>query len=172
MTIILGIDPGSRATGYGIISSVGATTKCIAYGVLRIAKTTFAAQLNDIFHGIFSLVQKHRPDEVAIEQVFVQRNVNSALKLGQARGAAIVAVAQYQLPLFDYSTRQVKQAVVGYGAAEKSQIQHMIKALLKLHAAPPQDAADALAIALCHANMRKYAALTKNKSIALKNYRS
>lgn len=155
MTIILGIDPGSRVTGYGVINSVGAKQQCLAYGTLRIAKSNFAAQLHEIFCGMLGVIAEHLPDEVAIEQVFVQHNVSSALKLGQARGAAIVAVAQHKLPLFEYATRQVKQAVVGYGAAQKQQVQHMMKMLLRLKSEPPQDAADALAIAVCHANMRR-----------------
>lgn len=159
MTIILGIDPGSRATGYGIIESDGSHHKCLGYGVIRVAKTTFATQLHEIFCDLTKLLEQQLPHEVAIEQVFVQHNVSSALKLGQARGAAITAVAQYNIPVFEYSTRQVKQAIVGYGAAIKSQMQHMIKLLLKLKKTPPQDAADALAIALCHAHIRKNLAL-------------
>lgn len=164
MTIILGIDPGSRATGYGIIEVNGSQHKCLDYGVIRIAKSTFAAQLYEIFSDLTKLLAQQMPHEVAIEQVFVQHNVSSALKLGQARGAAITAVAQYQLPVFEYSTRQVKQATVGYGGAIKQQMQHMIKMLLKLKSVPPQDAADALAIALCHAQMRKNLALREKCS--------
>lgn len=147
-------------TGYGVIDVIGAKQRCVACGTLRIAKSTFAEQLHKIFGGVLKIIEEYRPMEVAIEQVFVQRNANSALKLGQARGAAIVAVAQHNLPLFEYASRQIKQAAVGYGAAEKGQVQHMMKALLHLEVAPSQDAADALAIALCHAHMRKYKALT------------
>lgn len=159
MTIILGIDPGSRATGYGIINTNGSRHQCICYGVIRVAKTSLAMQLHEIFCDLTQLLEQQMPHEIAIEQVFVQHNVNSALKLGQARGAALTAVAQYQLPVFEYSTRQVKQAIVGYGAAIKQQMQHMTKLMLNLSKTPPQDAADALAIALCHAHMRKNLAL-------------
>jgi len=155
MTIILGIDPGSRATGYGIINSDGSHHQCISYGVIRVAKSTFAEQLHEIFCDLTDLLKQQPAQEVAIEQVFVMHNVSSALKLGQARGAAITAVAQFHIPVFEYSTRQVKQSIVGYGAAIKQQMQHMTKLMLNLKKVPPQDAADALAIALCHAHMRK-----------------
>lgn len=160
MTTILGIDPGSRITGYGVIKTDGFSHKYIACGSLYVAKKktedNLHTNLHDIFLGISDIIKTHLPDEVAIEQVFIHANPNSALKLGQARGAAIVAVASRELKIIEYSTRQVKQAIVGYGAATKNQIQHMIKLLLKLPHEPEEDAADALAIALCHANMKNF----------------
>ena len=155
MPIILGIDPGSRITGFGVIDVVGNKQRYIASGSMHIAKSTFGEQLKQIFVGISELVVLHHPEEAAIEQVFVHANINSALKLGQARGVAIVAVAQSGISIAEYSARQVKQAVVGYGNAEKSQVQHMVKLLLKLQNTPQADEADALAIAICHANSRR-----------------
>lgn len=155
MPIILGIDPGSHITGFGIIETTGNKQRYIASGSIHIAKSTFSAQLKQIFTDISELMSLYHPEEAAIEQVFVHANVNSALKLGQARGAAIVAIAQNNITIAEYSARQVKQAVVGYGNAEKSQVQHMVKLLLKLQNAPQTDEADALAIAICHANSRR-----------------
>lgn len=156
MPIILGIDPGSRITGYGIINSAGSKQQYIASGSIRINEDNFAAKLQKIFTSICEIIKLYQPQEAAIEQVFVHANVNSALKLGQARGAAIVAVAhQGQIDIAEYSARQVKQAVVGYGNAEKAQVQRMIQMMLGLKALPQADEADALAIAICHANSRK-----------------
>lgn len=162
MSIILGIDPGSNITGYGVINSVGSKQQYLDCGVIRVKHSNFASQLQQIFNGIAKIVTLYQPDEVAVEQVFVHANVNSALKLGQARGVAIVAaVANEQIKFAEYSPRQVKQAVVGYGAASKVQVQHMIKTLLQLSEAPAEDAADALAVALCHANTQRWLALIK-----------
>lgn len=152
--IILGIDPGSRITGYGIIEVNGSRHTCLNCGTLRIHEDNFAMQLAKIFRGITELITTFQPQEMAIEKVFVKCNVDSALKLGQARGAAIVAAAHHDIPVFEYSPRQIKKAVVGYGAAAKNQIQHMMKILLRLSKEPSQDAADALAIAVCHSHTR------------------
>lgn len=154
MPIILGIDPGSNITGFGIIEICGNQYSYVTSGSIRTSKNHLSKQLQQIFTGIFELVASHQPSEVAIEQVFMHANVNSALKLGQARGAAIVAAAQENIKFAEYSARQVKQAVVGYGNAEKAQVQHMVKLLLKLKNKPQADEADALAIAICHANSR------------------
>ena len=155
MSIILGIDPGSRITGFGIINVTGNKQSYIASGSIHIAQNSFSERLKKIFDSISELITLYHPDEAAIEQVFVHANVNSALKLGQARGAAIVAMAQEGINISEYSARQVKQAVVGYGNAEKPQVQHMVKLLLKLANTPQPDEADALAIAICHANSRQ-----------------
>lgn len=156
VSIILGIDPGSNITGYGVIHSEKNKHRYLDCGIIRVKHSNFAAQLQQIYSGISKIVTLYQPDEVAVEQVFVNINVNSALKLGQARGAAIVAAsANEQIKFAEYSSRQVKQAVVGYGAATKVQVQHMIKALLQLSEAPSEDAADALAVALCHAQTRR-----------------
>ncbi|MBU0744990.1 MAG: crossover junction endodeoxyribonuclease RuvC [Gammaproteobacteria bacterium] len=154
MPIILGIDPGSNITGYGIIDAIGNKYNYLASGHIKTTKNNLSVQLQEIFAGIFELVKQYHPSEAAVEQVFMHANVSSALKLGQARGVAIVAAAQENIPVAEYSARQVKQAVVGYGNAEKSQVQHMVKLLLHLKHDPQADEADALAIAICHANSR------------------
>lgn len=155
MTIILGIDPGSRSTGYGVIAADGKSTTYLASGCIRSVSPQLSERLQHIFLGMQQIIDTYKPEEIAIEQVFVHRNVNSALQLGQARGAAIVAAAQMQLPVSEYSARQIKQSVVGYGAAKKEQVQHMVRFLLKLTGIPKKDASDALAIALCHVHSRR-----------------
>jgi crossover junction endodeoxyribonuclease RuvC len=153
MERILGIDPGSRITGYGLIELDRGQMHYVACGTIRTnQKLPFAHRLNEIFEGLNEVIQMHRPAVAAVEDVFLATNPRSALKLGHARGAAVVAAMQNGLLVYDYSPRQVKQAVVGYGQAEKGQVQHMIKVLLGLAAAPSPDAADALAVAICHAN--------------------
>lgn len=159
MTTIIGIDPGSRFTGFGVIQTDGQRHRCLEWGVVR-TEGEAPARLGQIFQGICTVIQKWQPMEAAIEQVFMQKNVNSALKLGQARGAALVALAQQHLIIAEYSPRSIKQAIVGYGAADKSQIQHMVKLLLNLTQPPQADAADALAVAICHAHSRKIKALS------------
>ncbi|MFP1682689.1 crossover junction endodeoxyribonuclease RuvC [Alloalcanivorax sp. C16-1] len=154
MTILMGIDPGSRHTGYGVISQVGNRTTVVDFGTINTTGAEMAPRLGQIFAGLREVLALHRPDEVGIEKVFMARNPDSALKLGQARGAAITAVVQGGVPVFEYSARQVKQAVVGRGGAEKGQVAEMVRHLLKLDKRPQADAADALAIALCHAHMR------------------
>lgn len=154
MITILGIDPGSRITGYGLISSSGQRHQFVDCGCIYTDGESFPARLQQIYAGINNLIQQYSPQEFAIEQVFMHQNASSALKLGQARGAAIVAGANHGLLAAEYSARQVKQSIVGYGAAKKDQIQHMICQILKLKEAPSTDAADALAIAMTHAHMR------------------
>lgn len=157
MTRILGIDPGSRKTGFGIIDLIGGKTHYVSSGVIRMNETdSLALRLKVIFDSLTLLIGQHQPDEMAIEQVFMAKNAASALKLGQARGAAIVAAARLEIPVFEYEARKVKQSVVGNGAADKTQVQHMVKTLLKLPAAPQEDAADALAVALCHTNTQQH----------------
>ena len=155
MTKILGIDPGSIKTGYGIIESKGNHTRHIENGVIKVKGETLAEKLKIINIQITAIIKKFQPDEIAIEKVFMHRNADSALKLGQARGAAITACAMNDIPLFEYSANQVKKACVGNGHASKEQIQHMVKVLLCLEENPSTDAADALAIAICHANSRE-----------------
>ena len=154
MTILLGIDPGSRITGYGIIEEIGNKTNYIASGCIRIKEGSLPERLQQVFDGINQVIELYTPQSVGIEQVFMSKNADSALKLGQARGAAIVAAMNHGLDVSEYSARQVKQAVVGKGSAEKSQVQHMVKTILKLDSTPQADAADALAVALCHAHTR------------------
>lgn len=152
--IILGIDPGSRVTGYGIIQTQGNRHRYIASGCIRTKSQNISDRMFEIYEGLTGIIRQHLPEQAAIEKIFLKNNADSAFKLGQARGAAFVAVASYQLALSEYAPRLVKKAVVGYGGADKQQVQQMVKILLCLSALPQVDAADALAIALCHANHR------------------
>ncbi len=166
MTIILGIDPGSRTTGYGVIRTEGQKQTYLDSGCIRIVAPNkclpLAERLRTIFDGISNVIANYHPDEVAIEKVFMARNADSALKLGQARGVAIVAASIHAIDVAEYSALEVKKPVVGTGRADKSQVQHMVKSILSLSGTPQSDAADALAVALCHANTRNsLAALAK-----------
>ncbi len=151
MTRIIGIDPGSRRTGYGIVDVDAGKARYVTSGIIRLPEKSLSERLKIIFDGITQLVGQYHPDEMGIEEVFLSHNASAALKLGQARGAAIVAGVNAGLSVGEYSARRVKLAVVGTGAADKSQVQMMIVQLLKLSEAPAEDAADALAVALCHA---------------------
>lgn len=150
MTRILGIDPGSRLTGFGILELDGTQARYITSGCIRTGNGQLPLRLKAIVEGITELVEIHQPNEMAIERVFMNRNADSALKLGQARGAAISAVVVHDLPVHEYSANEIKQAIVGRGHADKTQIQFMVKTMLNLPALPQADAADALACALCH----------------------
>ncbi len=155
MTIILGIDPGSRVTGYGLIKEND--TRQLHYvdsGCIRTSDGELSQKLLQIFNGICQLMDEFNPDEVAIEEVFMHNNASSALKLGHARGVAMVACASHRINVSEYSPREIKQAVVGYGAAQKEQVKHMVVKLLMLNSPPQSDAADALAIAICHSHRR------------------
>ena len=153
MERIIGVDPGSRITGYGVIDADRGQLYFVACGVVKTTTNyPFSYRLNEIFEGINEVLQLHGPAVAAVEDVFLATNPRSALKLGHARGAAVVAATQNGLTVFDYSPRAVKQAVVGYGQADKGQVQHMVRILLGLSGAPSADAADALAVAICHAN--------------------
>jgi crossover junction endodeoxyribonuclease RuvC len=162
---ILGIDPGSRFTGFGVIdvpddgSGVGSGDRAtlIRHGVIRTGNGEFAGRLGVIFDGLRQLIEELAPTEAAIETVFVSRNAASALKLGQARGAAVCAAISMGLPVAEYSPRSVKQAIVGRGGADKVQVQHMVCVLLRLQETPEEDAADALAVALCHQHTQQTA---------------
>ncbi len=151
MTRILGIDPGSRITGFGIIDVQGQNFQYVASGCIRIKSEAFPERLKEIYLGIDEVVATYQPENAAIEQVFAKINVGGALKLGQARGAAICACVVRSLKVDEYSANQVKKAVVGRGHATKEQVQHMVVTHLGLNKTPQSDAADALAIALCHA---------------------
>ena len=152
MTRVLGIDPGSRVTGYGVIESDGVRSRHLGSGCIRTASGGFPGRLGEIFTGIRAVLDEWRPGEVAIEQVFVSRNASSALKLGQARGAAISAIVTLDLPVFEYTPAAVKQGLVGNGRAEKEQVQHMVRVILGMQGRLALDESDALAIALCHAH--------------------
>lgn len=155
-TRILGIDPGSQRTGVGIvdIDSTGRTTHVFHAALNLLDNDNFPLRLKQIFDDLRDLVLAHRPDEVAIERVFMARNADSALKLGQARGAAICAVVAHGLSVAEYSAKEIKQSVVGGGGAEKRQVQHMVSILLNIERKLQADAADALAVALTHAHAR------------------
>lgn len=151
MTRILGIDPGSRVTGFGVIEvSAGGKAVYVASGCIRAEAPGFPQRLHIIFEGVRAVIAQYRPDLASIENVFVQRNARSALKLGQARGAAICALVMHELPVHEYTPAEIKQSIAGRGAATKEQVQHMVCALLSLSSAPQSDAADALACALSH----------------------
>ncbi len=152
--VILGIDPGTAITGYGVISEAEGGPRARAYGVIRTpAKQELALRLVTIYAELNALLDAHHPDAVAVEEVFFSKNARTALSVGHARGVVLLAVAQRGIPLFHYKPTQVKQAVTGYGGADKRQIQEMMRMLLGLDDIPrPDDAADALAIALCHLN--------------------
>ncbi|PCJ27798.1 MAG: crossover junction endodeoxyribonuclease RuvC [SAR86 cluster bacterium] len=152
MAIILGIDPGSRVTGFGLINSVGNKLEYISCGCIRTDTPSQPERLKKIFDGICEVIEKYSPQQSAIEEVFMGKNASSALKLGQARGSAMVACLHHNLSVGEYSARKVKQAVTGSGAADKIQMQHMVKALLSLSGTIAEDAADALGVAICHAN--------------------
>ncbi len=151
---VLGIDPGSRITGFGVVEVKSQQPQLIACGAIKVGGGEFPERLKTIFDDLSECIDRYTPDEVAIERVFVSRNADSALKLGQARGAAIVAAVNRDLPVFEYAARQIKQAMVGRGAADKHQVQHMVKVLLSISDDLQEDAADALGVALCHINTR------------------
>jgi crossover junction endodeoxyribonuclease RuvC len=152
---ILGLDPGSQCTGYAVVELKAAKVSYVVSGAIRTTGESLAERLQEIFGGVDRLANEFRPDEVAIERVFMHRNADSALKLGQARGAALSATFAVRPRVFEYAPREVKLAVVGTGSAQKEQVQLMVKRLLNIAGEITEDAADALAIALCHAHSRK-----------------
>jgi crossover junction endodeoxyribonuclease RuvC len=154
MVRILGLDPGSRITGYGVVDANGRGVRYVASGCIRAGSGGMAGRLLSIHRYVTELVATHDPDEIAIERVFMHRNPDSALKLGQARGAALCGACHGGAPVFEYAPRAVKQTVTGRGGAEKTQVMHMVKTLLVLQGRLSADAADALAIAVCHAQHR------------------
>ncbi len=152
---ILGIDPGSRTTGFGVIDVTGGAMSMVAAGCVRGIAEDFPSRLKIVYDGVLEVVNEYLPDEMAVEQVFVRKNADSALKLGQARGAAICAGLSRDLPIHEYAARRVKQALVGKGGADKYQVRHMVKILLNVRTELPLDASDALAVAMCHAHYRQ-----------------
>ncbi|MEJ2362046.1 MAG: crossover junction endodeoxyribonuclease RuvC [Gammaproteobacteria bacterium] len=154
MIRILGIDPGSRLTGYGVVELRGNRAVALQHGCLRVGDGELAQRLKRIHQGISQLIEEFQPQEAAIESVFVHRNVESALKLGQARGSAISAISLQDIPVYEYAPAVIKKSVVGRGNAGKPQVQHMVSAILGLPKDLQSDAADALAVALCHGHVR------------------
>lgn len=154
ITRVIGIDPGSKITGFGIIDISNEKNVYVNSGCIRLPDEALSVRLKHIFQNVSALLDEYKPDEFVIEEVFLAKNANSALKLGQARGAAIVAASLQDLGVHEYAARRVKQSVVGNGNADKEQVQSMVQLLLTLSSKPQADAADALAIALCHANTR------------------
>ncbi|WP_116963174.1 crossover junction endodeoxyribonuclease RuvC [Fastidiosibacter lacustris] len=148
--IILGIDPGSRITGFGVLKIQAKDCLYLTSGCIRITKENTGERLKQIQDSIHEIISAYRPTEAAIEQIFMFQNPGAALKLGQARGVAMCTLANNNLPINEYSAKQVKQAVVGNGNASKYQVQHMVQTFLQLSSKPQADAADALAIAICH----------------------
>jgi len=163
---ILGLDPGSRRTGFGVIECGGAKSTQLAHGCIVVAGNTLSERLRYIFENVHTLIERYQPNEVAIERVFVNRNVDSALKLGHARGAALCAVPT-TMPVFEYAPRAIKLAVVGFGAAEKVQVAHMIRMLLAVGGRISADASDALAVAMCHAHSRRMHAITASSEMTV-----
>ncbi|MGB5325858.1 MAG: crossover junction endodeoxyribonuclease RuvC [Pseudomonadales bacterium] len=157
MSIILGIDPGSQVTGYGLVACAGGVPRYLASGCIRlVGEPSMSARLERLYRSLQEIASEYQPTEAAIEQVFVGKSASSALKLGQARGVAMLAAAQSGLPVFEYAARAIKQAVAASGAADKAQVQAMVVRLLNLNGTPAADAADALAVALCHAHSLRY----------------
>lgn len=161
--IILGVDPGTAITGYGVLQSDGDDLRTIAYGAITTpADWLMPRRLLFVYQELIALIAKHQPTDAVVEKLFFSKNVRTALSVGQARGVALLAAAQAGLTIHEYTPLQIKQAVVGYGRAEKQQIQQMVKMLLQLDAIPqPDDAADALAIAICHAHSARFERLSK-----------
>ena len=159
--LVLGIDPGSQCTGWGLAAECSGVLRLIACGTVRGRGDDFDVRIGRIFTELSAVISRHHPLEAAIENVFSGRSAVSALKLGQARGAAIAACAAHSVPVFSYAPTKVKQALVGSGRAEKSQVSFMVSRLLNCKAEWPVDAGDALAVALCHLNTRRFLALTR-----------
>ncbi|MBW2559794.1 MAG: crossover junction endodeoxyribonuclease RuvC [Deltaproteobacteria bacterium] len=154
--IILGVDPGTKTTGYGVVEKGSRRLLHRAYGDIRMKRgQPLSACLKQIYDQLIEIMKECKPDAVALEDVFYGKNVKSLVKLAQARGVIILAASHSDIPLYEYTPLEVKKAVVGYGKAEKGQVQHMVRAILALQENPPPDASDALAIAICHANCSK-----------------
>ena len=159
---VLGIDPGSNVTGWGIVRESSGRLELVANGVLRVKGSSFPERLSFIYHGLHDIIEEFRPEEAGVEQVFTAKNVMSAIKLAQARGAAIAACASFRLPVQDYEPTLVKKTLAGTGRAEKEQVAYMVARLLgKTHIDGPLDTTDALAIAVCHLTLRRFRRLER-----------
>lgn len=164
--VILGIDPGFGITGYGVIKVEKEKIEILTYGCIKtLTKDPFPKRLKEVYQGLKNIIQKYTPDQVAIEKLYFARNVTTAMKVGEARGVAILVAALAETPIKEYTPLQVKQTLTGYGRAQKSQIQQMVKMLLKMDKIPrPDDAADALAIAITCSRYHKFNQLVKSKN--------
>jgi crossover junction endodeoxyribonuclease RuvC len=157
--LILGIDPGTARTGYGIIQNkAGGSIQLVEYGVIQTqADDPMSGRLLEIFYALRELIKKHQLESAAVEKIFFQRNVSTAMSVGQARGVVLLALAEAGLEIEEYTPNDIKLAITGYGSADKGQVQRMVKALLNLETIPkPDDAADALAVAICHLHTRSF----------------
>jgi crossover junction endodeoxyribonuclease RuvC len=155
--LVLGVDPGSRVTGYGLIEKRMNQMTCIDAGTITPSVLLpFYQRIHAIFQAMTELMEKHRPEEMAIEDVFYGKNVKSSLKIGHARGAVLIAAVRCGVKIFEYTPLEIKKSVVGYGRASKEQVRAMIRVILKLKAQPVLDASDALATAICHLNWTRY----------------
>ncbi|SEM57568.1 Holliday junction endonuclease RuvC [Syntrophus gentianae] len=153
---VLGIDPGSIVTGYGIVEKVQERYIDVTHGEIKLKRgLLFTASLEKVYNELFSIIEGERPDAVAIEDIFYGKNIKSLIKQGHVRGVAILAGSKHHLPVFEYTPLEVKKAVVGYGRAEKIQVQKMIQVMMKFSELPPEDASDAIAVAICHINHQK-----------------
>ena len=161
--IVMGIDPGIAILGYGVLKIQGNSFKVMDYGVIRTSsELSMPSRLTSIFRDLNVLLELHRPDAFAIEELFFNKNIKTALTVGHARGVSILSASNMDIPVFEYTPLQVKQAIVGYGRADKRQMQQMVKLLLNLREIPrPDDAADALAVAICHGNSSRFSNLFK-----------
>ncbi len=157
MSLVIGIDPGSTVTGWGVVSDASGVLALVACGAIRPKGESFAERLASIYYSLCGVLDKWKPAEAAVEQIFSAKNAASALKLGQARGVAVAACAAYRLPVFDYEPTLVKKSLVGAGRAEKAQVAFMVGRLLNQKTEGwPADTTDALGVALCHLNMRRF----------------
>lgn len=155
--IILGVDPGSRVTGYGLIDRQGDEIQYLNCGLIRPPpKAPFYERIHGIFHSLSDLMGQNRPVEMSLEDLFYAKNIQSSLKLGHARGAALIAAMECGVSIFEYSPLEIKKSVVGYGRADKEQVRAMVKTLLGMKEDPPLDASDALAAAICHAHFKRW----------------
>jgi crossover junction endodeoxyribonuclease RuvC len=164
--LVLGVDPGTAITGYGLVQEAEGQLQAVAYGAITTPSDwTMPQRLLKIYRDLTALIREYNPTEGAVEQLFFSRNVKTALAVGQARGVALLALAEGGLPVHEYTPLQVKQSVVGYGRAEKAQVQELVKLLLGLEVVPqPDDAADALAIAICHLHSARMISLIERET--------
>ena len=162
--IVLGVDPGSRATGFGLIEKQGERITCIQSGrITSPASRPFYERIHRIFIGILDIMNQFHPEQMAIEDIFYAKNVKSSLKLGHARGAVLIAAVQSNVRIFEYSPLEIKKAVVGYGRADKEQVRSMVSIMLNLKTCPPLDTSDALAAAICHLNTVRFQSVTERE---------